>query len=68
MSTKNVFAAVTQLARTGVKVRIPEFGTFQVVTLKPKRVTTNGVERELPARRALRFRACKALRNIEGGE
>lgn len=68
MTPKNVFAAVAQLARTGVAVRIADFGTFTIVDLKPKRVTTNGVERELPARRVLRFRACKALRNIKGGE
>ena len=67
MNAESVFAAVVHLARTGVKVRIPDFGTFQVVELKPKRVTTNGVLRELPGRRVLRFRACKALRDLGGG-
>jgi nucleoid DNA-binding protein len=66
--TEGVFKAVLRLTLNGVAVRIPDFGTFEIVTLKPKRVTTNGVVREVPARRVLRFRACKALRNIEGGE
>ncbi len=42
-------------------VRIAGLGTFRFITTKPKRVVTYGVERVLPPKRALKFRAAPGL-------
>lgn len=60
------FEAVLKLVMTGAHVHIADFGTFKLVTLKPKRVVFNdGRVKVMPAKRVLKFVAVKALRNIE---
>jgi nucleoid DNA-binding protein len=58
---------VDEVKRTG-RLVIPGLGTFRISTVKAMRVVTNGVERVVPAHRALKFRAAPKLRNLGGGE
>lgn len=64
MSDQAAFKALETLVLASGKVFIDDFGTFELVELKPKRVTTNGVVKLMPPRKVLRFRACKRLRTL----
>ena len=66
LGSKYWFSSLVLLAcTTGEQVAIPGLGTFRIVTLKPKRVVTNGNEYLVPERRVLKFTAIKALRDIK---
>jgi len=66
LASKYWFSSLVLLAcAAGEKVTIPGLGTFTIVSVKPKRVFLNGVEHLTPARRVLKFRATKALRDIQ---